>query len=388
MSRIYRLKLTLLNKKDTKIIRHMITHVVVLLIMIFGIIHLSRRENYARQLQQINEYINELSGRTAQHISDILENRLSSITSIAYLYGESMTSEEVDSEHLKALEENSGFDRIRFVNSKGESFTSDGTFADVADRDYFINGMHGLSGNTYVLKSRFNDEHLIGVYAPVYYQNKICGVMVGFVEEATVSNTLQTQLYGHPVYTVIINKDGIVLGQYTADKTNRLKSFNQITGYIEKKDLNTVENAIRSCKKASFSYQGSVGKSSGYIVPIDKTDWCMVQLFSSQSTKGMVDEVNRDELFVILLFSLAIIWFVFNLIYIIKEKIRFDHEKVADCLKKINISGNYLLKLINNVLDMARIESGKIEMNIQAHHIPSKMKNIEYIFLADINKKI
>lgn len=79
MSRIYRLKLTLLNKKDTKIIRHMITHVVVLLIMIFGIIHLSGRENYARQFQQINEYINELSG----------------------------------------------FDRIRFVNSKGESFTSD-----------------------------------------------------------------------------------------------------------------------------------------------------------------------------------------------------------------------------------------------------------------------
>ena len=69
------------------------------------------------------------------------------------------------------------------------------------------------------------------------------------------------------------------------------------------------------------------------------------------------------------------------------EKYINNPEKVADCLKKINISGNYLLKLINNVLDMARIESGKIEMNIQAHHIPSKMKNIEYIFLADINKK-
>ena len=112
----------------------MITHVFVLLIMIFAIIHLSGRENYARQLRQINEYINELSGRTAQHISDILEIRLSSIESIAYLYGESMTSEEVDSEHLKALEKNSGFDRIRFINAKGESFTSDGKLADFAGK--------------------------------------------------------------------------------------------------------------------------------------------------------------------------------------------------------------------------------------------------------------
>ena len=123
-----------MNKKDTKIIRHIITHIVALLTIIFAIIHLSGRENYARQLQQINEYINELSSRTSQHISDILESKRSSIESIAYLYGEAITSEEVDSKHLNALEENSGFDRIRFVNAKGESFTSDGKFADFAGK--------------------------------------------------------------------------------------------------------------------------------------------------------------------------------------------------------------------------------------------------------------
>lgn len=37
-----------------------------------------------------------------------------------------------------------------------------------------------------------------------------------------------------------------------------------------------------------------------------------------------------------------------------------DTEKVKDCLGKIQLSGQHLLKLINDVLDMSRIESGKV----------------------------
>lgn len=39
-----------------------------------------------------------------------------------------------------------------------------------------------------------------------------------------------------------------------------------------------------------------------------------------------------------------------------------DKEKVADCLEKISVSGNYLLSILNDVLDMSKIESGKFEL--------------------------
>ena len=40
-----------------------------------------------------------------------------------------------------------------------------------------------------------------------------------------------------------------------------------------------------------------------------------------------------------------------------------------------------------NVLDMARIESGKSQLDLRAHRIPDALEDVECIFAADVNKK-
>lgn len=44
-------------------------------------------------------------------------------------------------------------------------------------------------------------------------------------------------------------------------------------------------------------------------------------------------------------------------------------EKIQDYLKKISVSSQHLLSLINDILDMSQIEQSKIHMNIQAIHM-------------------
>ncbi len=53
-----------------------------------------------------------------------------------------------------------------------------------------------------------------------------------------------------------------------------------------------------------------------------------------------------------------------------------DKEKVADCLKKIEMSGQHLLELINSVLDLNKIESGRLDLNIEPFDMGELLEEI------------
>ena len=64
-----------------------------------------------------------------------------------------------------------------------------------------------------------------------------------------------------------------------------------------------------------------------------------------------------------------------------------DREKVVDCLEKVSVSGNHLLSLINDVLDMARIESGKMEINEVPVNLRETSKAVLTIAESDGRRK-
>ena len=62
-------------------------------------------------------------------------------------------------------------------------------------------------------------------------------------------------------------------------------------------------------------------------------------------------------------------------------------ETVRDYLKKILTSSNHLLSLINDVLDMSRIESGKVKIEEQQCSLPGIMHDLKTIVQADVSAK-
>lgn len=54
-----------------------------------------------------------------------------------------------------------------------------------------------------------------------------------------------------------------------------------------------------------------------------------------------------------------------------------ETSKVKECFEKIDFSSNYLLSLINDVLDMSRIESGNIKIQKNEFHLKKLMEQIE-----------
>lgn len=62
-------------------------------------------------------------------------------------------------------------------------------------------------------------------------------------------------------------------------------------------------------------------------------------------------------------------------------------EQVQDYLAKITTSSNHLLSLINDVLDMSRIESGKVKIEEKETSLPEVMHDLKTIVQADISAK-
>ena len=64
-----------------------------------------------------------------------------------------------------------------------------------------------------------------------------------------------------------------------------------------------------------------------------------------------------------------------------------DKQQLTNCLKKITLSSRHLLGLINDILDMSKIESGKMTLNVELISLRETMESIVSIIQPQIKLK-
>lgn len=336
-----------MKNNEKRIGHHIFISIVLLFLAVFVILILTQRENYARQMQQVDGYIDELSGRTAHHVGDVLQDKLNAATAIADLYDEALKQSDEVWEPLQKLEDSSGFDRIRFVKPDGTSYASNGKSVNVSDRFYFKDAIRGGTGITGVMQSYFDSKDLIGFYAPVRRNGtngSVIGVLVGFLEKDTVSEILETQLYGYPADTMILNANGTVLGRYK-DGGHNITSIYTLLLDMSQESRREIIDAMENREKAQCAFTRESSETLGYLVPIDGTDWYLLQLFPQKAINTIIESVNFDERFALMLFAIVCAVFVARLIYLLRKKneLTREHEsrdRVQSLLQ--NVSNDYL----------------------------------------------
>ena len=62
-------------------------------------------------------------------------------------------------------------------------------------------------------------------------------------------------------------------------------------------------------------------------------------------------------------------------------------EKLAEHLAKLETSGRLLLGIINDILDMSRIESGKVTLNVEKMNLPQQISQLDSVIRQQANQR-
>lgn len=161
--------------------------------------------------------------------------------------------------------------------------------------------------------------------------------------------------------------------------------YESIVYYLPKFDMYLSDTILLSKDPAS-------GHLIANIIAIDVTEKTKAENLQNQRLRNALDVAEKA--------SIAKTIFLNNVSHDIRTpmnaiigftNLAIDHlgneKRVADYLGKIKSSSNLLLNLINDVLDMSRIESGKVQLQECQVYLPNLLKEIKNILQADMLQK-
>lgn len=229
----------------------------------------------------------------AQRIDEIFDRCQNEISLLASLYEETLVDFEVNAEDLKAFTEESSFGYVEFADVNGIEMNGEGKTADVSDRYYYQEGMKGNCGVDVVFNSRITNENLIVFYAPLYYNGRIMGVLVGDYKTSQMEEILYNTFFDEDSRTFLCMKDGTVIASwnkgYFTENIFENESFNDGLGDGVEEEL---RNALLTGEEYEFQYDGTKGTGNAYVTPLSNSEWVLIQTFPSQVTAQLIQDAN------------------------------------------------------------------------------------------------
>ena len=275
-----------------------------------------REQNSSRTVKQNRDYAADSAQMKAEQIDDELNNALGQIRTYAYFIGEGLDVPVVTAQMLSTMETNSIFDTFMFTDPDGVDYASDGRTADATDRQFYKDGIAGNSGIEVVFDSPFFDETMLGVYAPVYVDGEIIGVLRGaYLAEEYLRSMLGTTYFGEAAEVFLCMPDGRVIASSdgTTYEGNLLDSLTG-AGVICQHDAESIQQIFENGGAGAFTCDKSGRTDNICAVYLPQNKYVLVQTFPKDVTERMIREENlvgiQLETMLIVLFVLYIIMII------------------------------------------------------------------------------
>ena len=389
-------------------------------------------------------YLREMTNLTQANFKSGLAMRYSGLKSVA----ESVTSEDTESPEalerfIGSAEQNNDFEFMAFVDEDGFYYSEEGKRPAASKLSFLAQLLDGedelISYNETFLE---NNMIVLGTQImPIEFDGtKIIGVIAGFTADS-IGKHLFLRSEDGQTNASIVTKDGsfVVYNTFFSELpkgSNILSKFREYAAFDKGYSIEQIEADFESGKSGMAIFRAVDVHMCMYYAPIEGTQWYMLMEVPyevvDEMTESLSSRLNRNAITMMatVMFMILLILFIYlinlrahsrqleaareaaeqasyaksEFLSRMSHEIRTpmngiigmteiahqnkdDPEKVDDCLKKVAMSSKHLMLLINDVLDMSKIESGKIQLKNELFDLRLFLENIENIYRVQADEK-
>ena len=432
--------------KITHFLRSSMVAVAVICVGVFASLILYMNAQNEKTINQVGGiYMASMNERISKHFSTMIDLRLTQLDTLI----ETMPtdSDEDSSEMREWLEYNGkirGFESISYYFDDGSFETVYGAQVASANAEKFLDAMqNGRRTVSVSLDPDGEQSAIIGVpFTAAMNDGKECIALVGRMPIEYISETLSLDDEEALMYSYVVRRDGSFVvrssGAYRSNYFERIRAvYEEVEG---KKDIEQfiteLQEAMASGTDYSAMFKMDGDRCQMYCSALPASEWYLITILP-YGTLNEVIESRGQQMLLVFMGSCAVILLV--LLYIFLRYFRMNRtqlkelaeakqaaedankskseflsnmshdirtpmnaivgmtmialtnidskDRVENCLKKIALSSKHLLGLINDVLDMSKIESGKMTLNVELVSLREVMDSIVSIVQPQVKSK-
>ncbi len=433
------------QRKITHFLRDSMVLISLVCIAIFVFMGIYTRDQSEKTINQVGSvYMAGMNDRISKHFSTMIDLRLTQLDTLTETMP--MGTYEDSAEMREWLEYNGkirGFEAIAYYFEDGSFEMVYGTPVNSIDAEKFLYMMQNGERMVSVgVSSDGERSAIIGIpFEATMQDGRVSIAIVGKMPIEYISETLSLDDENALMYSFVIRKDGSFVVRNSATRDNYFDRARALYDEVEgKKDVEQFITELQQAMEdgvdysAMFKLQGE--RRQLYCSALPASEWYLITVLPYGMLNEAVEVQGRQSFMVfmvscifILLVLLAIFIkyyhmnqaqlheleiarkeaedanrskseFLSNMSHDIRTPMNAivgmttialtninDKERVEGCLKKIVLSSNHLLGLINDVLDMSKIESGKMTLNVELVSLREIMDGIVGIVQPQIKAK-
>ena len=438
-----------MKSRQSNTTRFLITSMVLvalLSVFIFGFLAFYMNRKSADTISQVGSiYMSGMGEQISQHFATTIDLRLSQVEALVESIPPSGMEHDTLRERLATAAQVRGFESLAFYSKSGEFEMIYGEEATLADPDPFLKSLNAEEKKVAVGTTPDGEKYiLLGVSTTYTMENgEECTALVAALPASYIGETLS--LYDSEdshslVYSHIIRYDGsFVIRSGDAFRDNyfdRIQSLFEEEGADGRQYIQELESAMASQEDYNTVLQFGHERRHLYCTRLEYSEWYLVTVMPYGTLDEAVNELSGQWLYlvfagcaIILTALLLVFWryflllkaqmaeleearqaaeaankakseFLSNMSHDIRTPMNAivgmtaiatanisDKKQVQNCLRKITLSSKHLLGLINDVLDMSKIESGKMTLNSDLVSLRELMDGLVSIVQPQVRSK-